>query len=336
MISQVIRDTFEELKEVPQRMDYHPENDVYSHSAYVLDGIRNISGFQGRRLRELELVALFHDIAKLDCTRIKDSGKITSYEHSNKALYYWDACAPLIDVDVRKDVIRWLIDNHMKPKFFDRTKDRKIHEMKKEAEGLGDQVWTMLKRFSACDDMLDYFERNGMEYIDASATERVEVMARNESAIQAFTEFVDEVCNHIRSNAEPSNGNKWLALVRGVPGSGKSTLAEELLDPDVHLETDRFFVDKNGSYNFDASKLGEAHSWCRSEAEKAMADGVQSIAVANTFSEQWEFVRYIGLAAEHGYRVHSIVAENRHGSDSVHGVPSSAINKMKNRFQTRL
>jgi len=336
MISQVIRDTFEELKGVPQRMDYHPENFVYSHTAYVLDGIRTISGFQGQRLRELELVALFHDIAKLDCTRVKDSGKITSYEHSNKALYYWDAAAPLITMDVRKDVIRWLIDYHMKPKFFHRTKDRKIHEMKKEAEGLGDGVWTMLKMFSACDDMLDYFNRNGMEYIDASATERVEVKTRNDEALLAFGEFVDEVCNHIRSNAESSNGNKWLALVRGVPGSGKTTFAQEIMDPELDVDSDRYFMDENGGYNFDASKLSDAHNWCRETVRESMEDGVQSIAVHNTFTQNWEFVRYIGLAAQHGYRVYSIITENRHGGESEHGVPKNKVNQMKDRFQTRL
>lgn len=336
MISQIIRDTIDELRDVPQRQDYHPEKWVFDHEAYVLDSIRSIGGFQGMRLRELELVALFHDIAKLDCTEFKDSGKITSYDHSNKALYYWDAAAPLIGMNVRKDVVRWLIDHHMKPKFFDRTKDRKIHEMKKEAEGLGNHVWTMLKVFSSCDDMLDYFNRNGMEYVDASATERVEVMARNEDAVQAFDVFVDEVCDHIRSNAEASNGNKWLALVRGIPGSGKTTLATEVLDAELDVDSDRYFEDDNGNYNFDASKLGDAHNWCRGTVEDAMENGVQSIAVHNTFTEQWEFVRYIGLAAQHGYRVYSLVTENRHGGETEHGVPQNKINQMENRFQFRL
>jgi hypothetical protein len=194
----------------------------------------------------------------------------------------------------------------------------------------------MLKRFSACDDMLDFFQRKGLDYTETSATEPVDVLDVDREALAAFDDFVDAFCDHIRSNAESSNGNKWLALVRGAPGAGKTTLAQEVLDPRLDIDSDRFFEDKNGNYAFDPSKLGKAHSWCRSRVEEAMSEGVQSIAVHNTFSQQWEMVRYFGMAAEHGYRVYSLVAENRHGGKTEHGVPERKIDEMRDRFQFRL
>lgn len=44
---------------------------------------------------------------------------------------------------------------------------------------------------------------------------------------------------------------------------------------------------------------------------------------------------YIRMAAEHGYRVHSVIKENRHRGESTHGVPDSACNKMEDRFEVR-
>jgi predicted kinase len=44
---------------------------------------------------------------------------------------------------------------------------------------------------------------------------------------------------------------KKLFLLRGLPGSGKSTLAEQL--GGSHFETDKYFVDEHGNYNFDCS-----------------------------------------------------------------------------------
>jgi predicted kinase len=58
---------------------------------------------------------------------------------------------------------------------------------------------------------------------------------------------------------------KELFLLRGLPGSGKSTLARSLTTNDaIHIEADMFFVDSStGEYRFDATKLKDAHKWCR-------------------------------------------------------------------------
>jgi len=53
---------------------------------------------------------------------------------------------------------------------------------------------------------------------------------------------------------------KELFLLRGLPGSGKSTLAKSL--GGMRIEADQYFM-YEGKYEFDASKLKEAHAWCQ-------------------------------------------------------------------------
>ena len=45
---------------------------------------------------------------------------------------------------------------------------------------------------------------------------------------------------------------------------------------------------------------------------------------------------YYELAEKYGYRVYSIVVENRHGVKNVHNVPDEAIDKMRKRFEIKL
>ena len=136
---------------------------------------------------------------------------------------------------------------------------------------------------------------------------------------------------------------KKLFLVRGIPGSGKSTLAKELVCDDFLVcEADKFFYDKEGNYNFDASKLKEAHEHCKCLVETYMKDSLvndqfyREIAVSNTFTREWEMQAYVDLAEKYGYHVFSIIVENRHGNSNIHGVPIDVIKNMKDRFEIKL
>jgi predicted kinase len=131
---------------------------------------------------------------------------------------------------------------------------------------------------------------------------------------------------------------KNLYIIRGVPGSGKSTLAKTLVgDKDFcHKEADMYFIDRDGNYNFDPTKLKEAHEWCREEIEFAMKYEHPTVVVSNTFTREWEMQPYIDLANKYEYRVFSLIVENRHENDSIHGVPPEAVENMKKRFEIRL
>ena len=127
-----------------------------------------------------------------------------------------------------------------------------------------------------------------------------------------------------------------LILLRGLPGAGKSTLANIICDQ--HVEADMFFMNKEtGEYEFDASKLKQAHEWCRKMVKEIMdEDEGYNIAVSNTFTQEWEMEGYYELAEEYDYRVHSIIVENRHNGVNKHGVPDEKLEQMKNRFQIKL
>jgi predicted kinase len=126
---------------------------------------------------------------------------------------------------------------------------------------------------------------------------------------------------------------KELFLLRGLPGSGKSTLAKSL--GGEHIEADMFFM-KDGEYKFDATMLKHAHNWCHDVVEHWMENGEERIIVSNTFTTEWEMEYYFRLAQTYGYRVYSLVVENRHGGVNEHGVPSDKLEQMQNRFSIKL
>jgi len=125
---------------------------------------------------------------------------------------------------------------------------------------------------------------------------------------------------------------KELILLRGLPGSGKSTLAKRICNQ--HVEADMYFME-DGEYKYDADKIGLAHEWCQWKTENWMKMGYH-ICVSNTFVKEWEMEPYYKLAEQYGYRVHSLIVENRHDGKSVNNVPENTINKMKRKFQIKL
>jgi predicted kinase len=128
---------------------------------------------------------------------------------------------------------------------------------------------------------------------------------------------------------------KILYCVRGVAGSGKSTFAKTL--GGRHYEADMFFIDPiSGEYKFDGSKIKLAHEWCQNRVEGDMILNMDKIVVSNTFTQEWELEKYFELAKKYGYKVFTIIVENRHGGTNVHNVPEDKIEQMKNRFEVKL
>ena len=132
--------------------------------------------------------------------------------------------------------------------------------------------------------------------------------------------------------------NKTLYLLRGIPGSGKSTIAKLLVgDKDYcHKEADMYFVDRDGNYKFEPSKIKDAHAWCKEEIEFVMKYDHSPVVVSNTFTQEWEMEPYFRMAEIFGYQVSTVIVENRHFGENVHGVPTEKLDAMAKRFEIKL
>jgi predicted kinase len=120
-----------------------------------------------------------------------------------------------------------------------------------------------------------------------------------------------------------------LVLVRGISGSGKSTYAKSL-DIQNHFEADMYFYDLEGNYNFDSSKLKQAHEWCKKKTREVLEHGVD-VVVSNTFIRKWEIQPYIDLANELGIPYEVVEMKTYYGN--IHGVPEEKIVQMKENWE---
>jgi len=134
---------------------------------------------------------------------------------------------------------------------------------------------------------------------------------------------------------------KNLYIVRGLPGSGKSTFARSIAKPYQIFEADQYFM-KRGKYTFDMSKLKDAHDDCKQRVARRMRENLfnsiffNTIVVSNTFTQDWEMKYYRNIGRRYGYKVHTIIVENRHNGVNIHGVPEDNVQIMEDRFEIKL
>lgn len=121
-----------------------------------------------------------------------------------------------------------------------------------------------------------------------------------------------------------------LVLIRGIPGSGKSTMARLKYPNHILVEADMYFTDFYGNYNYDQSKIRDAHEWCQ-KATKAYLKKGYNVVVANTFIKKWETQPYIKMAKTFGIPMKIEVAKGNY--ESIHNVPKDVIERMKENFE---
>lgn len=149
--------------------------------------------------------------------------------------------------------------------------------------------------------------------------------------------------------------------MRGLPGSGKSTVALSMAAGHIQVggqtvaicSTDSLFVNEDGEYIFDASKLGKYHGMNQYKANRYMFMGTELVIVDNTNTTHKEMAPYKQSARDNGYEVVEMLV----GEESLfpeledacphayadyismcvkrntHGVPQEAIEKMARRFE---
>jgi predicted kinase len=136
---------------------------------------------------------------------------------------------------------------------------------------------------------------------------------------------------------------KSLIIIRGVQGSGKTTLAGMIMQsegyserwgPDdswQHFEADMYFVNPvTGEYQFEGSKIGQAHRWCEHNVNKAMEEG-KNVIVSNTFVTKKEYKVYLEMAEKHGYQVQEILCRGRFKNS--HGVDEEKVEAKRKSFE---
>lgn len=127
---------------------------------------------------------------------------------------------------------------------------------------------------------------------------------------------------------------KVLIIIRGIPGSGKSTFAEMLGTKAICCADD--FHMRDGVYSWSPMTISAAHNWCQRKCRRFMKKGIERIVIANTSTTVRELKPYMDLANQFGYKVFSVIVENRHDGINVHDVPNETLEKMKARFDIEL
>ena len=153
---------------------------------------------------------------------------------------------------------------------------------------------------------------------------------------------------------------KKLVIMRGIPGGGKSTRVRLAMAGYVGhgvrsmavCSTDDEFLNKDGVYVFDATKLHFNHKNNQAKCQRMMMAEVQVIFIDNTNTTHKEMAPYKDLAKSYGYDVEEIIVGEENlfpGMDgrlsdfedyidmcakrNTHGVPRDAILKMARRFE---
>jgi len=125
-----------------------------------------------------------------------------------------------------------------------------------------------------------------------------------------------------------------VVIMRGASGSGKSTYAKKHYPDAVVCSADSYFVDAQGDYNFDPTKLGAAHGQCKRSFKDALDRSEPLVVVDNTNTTLRELQPYVQLARARGYDVDVVRVETPldvAAKRNVHGVPFDAVKRMKGR-----
>lgn len=151
-----------------------------------------------------------------------------------------------------------------------------------------------------------------------------------------------EILQHIEQ------GHRILVCLRGAPGSGKSYLAKSIIDRTMHgdydnhiFSTDDFFYDKRSKrYNYDRSKLSQAHDSNQFRVAQRTLNGWSPIFIDNTNMKWWEMFPYFKSAAQHSYIIKILepntpwrISVGKLAQRNKHGVDQESIARMLSNYE---
>ncbi len=181
-----------------------------------------------------------------------------------------------------------------------------------------------------------------IDYVSSSPLEPTRSRTKSLSSPRTDAPVQKTLNPELRALVESFGDQKIVAVVRGLPGSGKSNLAHQVgqvRGNGLVCSADAYFlneVDGELTYQFDPTKMKEAHRHCAMMFEEALALNAPTIIVDNTNIRPKEFSEYIADAQARGYKTVVVGIQCRNDSDAkifcercVHGVPLAGILKMK-------
>ena len=182
----------------------------------------------------------------------------------------------------------------------------------------------------------DLWTHNGI--IGEQVVERVELRQAGSAAAVAtvLNQAMPEVDPRVVFDQHPDlqclkdAEKRTVVILRGLQGTGKSFLAKAITQQcrvhTVICSADVYFIRKdNGSYQFDATRLEEAHRYCFSRFQHALQQHVSLVIVDNTNIRYQHVRKYCEAATLEGYNVCIYELESNHPINpllrSAHPIP---------------
>lgn len=176
-------------------------------------------------------------------------------------------------------------------------------------------------------------------------------MKKIAKAINLFVKYAiqntrEELRSYIVNNIKNMNfSDKQVVLMRGISGAGKSEtikIIQKLYPGTKIVSADFYFMKdpegniKDDVYNFDPTKLKDAHGESQAQFKHYLDNNVSPVIVDNTNLRKWEMEFYINTAQEYGYDYKIInidtpvdIIKRRQKGRGVKEVPEAAIDRMK-------
>lgn len=129
---------------------------------------------------------------------------------------------------------------------------------------------------------------------------------------------------------------KKILILRGIPGSGKSTFAAQQKGATI-VSADDFFLTANGTYEYDRSRIQEAHQDCFKKFLKAVERGDELIIVDNMNAQAWEISPYYMVGTVSGYAVEILnftTDVQTSAARNIHNVPEKDIERTARLLKT--
>jgi len=108
---------YSKLENTPQSAKWHPEGNAKNHTILVMENVLEWPFATEEEEQTMMACAIFHDLGKIDTTKVCPDGKITSYGHEEASLRYLKELDESLAVhfpQVDPNEVKEIVANHMR------------------------------------------------------------------------------------------------------------------------------------------------------------------------------------------------------------------------------